>query len=227
MNSSYYIPALVVIAAILLIYFVTKSKKDTPVIVPPVPVGPPPSSKEVASTNAFTAFGDSITVPLDFSTLTPAWLNRAIAGTTGVAWLMNAVAGPSFTIAQMNQELAATARGAALWRYGINDSNFNVGVIAFRQAVENFVDQCRANGIVPILSGLTRFSGTQAQELSRLTYNAIIYSVAQEKSVHFIDVNAVAYYTGDTPDNLHPGLAYRQRIQDFIIAMVRDLKILP
>jgi len=227
MNSSYYVPAALAILAVLFIYLFMRSKKDTGAgqVIPYLPPGPAPQSDEKPSASSLAIFGDSITVPMDLSAAANEVVNRAIAGTTGSAWLLGPVVGPQFTIAKMEEELSKTTQRAALWRYGINDANFNLGLPLYQQAVETFVDVCRQNGIVPILSSLTQFSGTQAQAVNRLAYNATIYAVAVAKHVHFIDVASVPFLPGDTPDNLHPGLGYRERIVAYILSQFRVLRI--
>jgi hypothetical protein len=133
----------------------------------------------LAPTLAYFRGGDAAgTTPFDRATLA-AEVGR------GAGWCIDGDPSP------LDLEVQAIEPRLALVHYGSNDMGFGAtydsAAASFYAGMTTLLDELLAQGIVPILFGITRRADSESAQRWVATYNAIIRGLAQSRQVPFVD----------------------------------------
>lgn len=93
-----------------------------------------------------------------------------------------------------------------IFEHGLNDATGNTG---FEPALRGMVEYVKAEGRVPLITGLSR---TRILVANAAAYNAIAAKVASETITAFADWQTVAYDPLDMADDYHPAPKYAERL---------------
>lgn len=98
-----------------------------------------------------------------------------------------------------------------VFEHGINDATGSTG---YEPALRGMVEYVKAEGRVPLITGLSR---TRIFITNAAAYNAIAAKVASDTITAFADWQTVAYDPLDMADDYHPGPKYAERLMARIV----------
>ncbi len=161
------------------------------------------ASSTVSSNTLYCFAGDDVDLDLYWDALEDGWLHylggdaagttpydrdteAAVSGKTA-AWAIDGSPSP------VEEEIAAIDPSVAVIHYGTNDmgmgTTYESALPGFYEAYTTLVDDLVAQGIVPVLTGISHRGDRASADLWAETYNAVIRGVAQVRQVPFIDLH--------------------------------------
>lgn len=213
MHPAYIEILLVVIAALsILLIWNWRSKASTGPVGPLTSQLPQPIPTERAKVPGVSLYGDSISVTSELGQSIPGFTNKAIAGSC-----LTDLTTAYFGLLPWLDEIRSNPAGVIISNYGRNDAAFGRATSMVYAMLQAFVNTAREMGKVPVLCSLTaEFYHSSELRDKAAAVDGVIYAVANQMNVHYIDMHAVEADEADTIDGVHPTTGYRLRLDEHI-----------